>query len=77
MGGWPWVLPSLIQCHRRLSGDQLTIGQPLGALPPMFGDRTTMSSALAKSCSKGVTTLFACGLINKASGQPWPLSWHF
>jgi len=25
----------------------------------------------------GVTVLFACGLINRGCGRPWPLSWHF
>jgi hypothetical protein len=30
-----------------------------------------------RGSSKGVTTLFACGLINRGGGRPCPLSWHF
>jgi hypothetical protein len=52
----------------------ITVG---GAPPPYVRCHTDMSGVLTESCSKGVTTLFACGLINRGGGQPWPPSWHF
>jgi hypothetical protein len=49
----------------------MTIG---GALPSHVLCHTDMSGALIESCYKGVTALFACGLINRGGGRPWPLS---
>ena len=51
----------------------MTIG---GAPPPYVRCHTDVSGDLTESCSKGVTTLFACGLINRGCGRPWPLYWH-
>jgi hypothetical protein len=47
-----------------------------GAPPPPVWCHAELSGALAEIAPRGTTALFACVVINRGGGWPWPLSWH-